>query len=439
MNHALMLYTGDGIPEDKPEAEKWYRKAAEQEHAKAQFNLALMLNKGDGIPEDKPEAEKWYRRAAEQGDADAQLNLALMLYKGDGIPENKPEAEKWYRKAAEKGNANAQFILAWMLHNGDGIPVDKSAATNWFQKAAEQGHAKAKQYLDTMTCDASAMSSNKLNHQSIAEEPPEEKIDNVTDDSVPDNVESEEGWDPASATLEELQNMMTELTEIVESRLAGRLKFDLTIVSNSWTPELSSTEELISMQAELKEIIQKRMQDKPASLNDVSAVDRNENDVMNSRPKREFHDRGIPVVSGATQTDFPHHVANVSKLKGSAIDWEQVAKVRKEEEQNAEHLRSLFGTVDEDDQPQQVSEVPSRTQQHTLSAKQLAFIGTLMTKDSWERLELEALALSRGLMLDGTFEIINEAATNYSDELALEQDGDSILINKSVLEAIVNG
>ena len=62
---------------DDAEALKWWRKAAEQGDAKAQFNLGVMYDKGQGVMRNYAEAAKWYRKAAEQGDADAQRNLDL--------------------------------------------------------------------------------------------------------------------------------------------------------------------------------------------------------------------------------------------------------------------------------------------------------------------------------------------------------------------------
>ena len=37
-----------------------------------------MYDNGDGVPQDYKEAVKWYRLAAEQGDAAAQYNLGIM-------------------------------------------------------------------------------------------------------------------------------------------------------------------------------------------------------------------------------------------------------------------------------------------------------------------------------------------------------------------------
>ena len=47
------------------------RKAAEQGHTEAQLTLGTWYSFGIGVPEDKAEGAKWYRRAAEQGSGEA--------------------------------------------------------------------------------------------------------------------------------------------------------------------------------------------------------------------------------------------------------------------------------------------------------------------------------------------------------------------------------
>ena len=63
------------------------------------------------MPQDFVQAVKWYRLAAEQGDAYAQYTLGLMYAKGQGMPQDFVQAVKWYRLAAEQGAASAQFNL----------------------------------------------------------------------------------------------------------------------------------------------------------------------------------------------------------------------------------------------------------------------------------------------------------------------------------------
>ena len=43
-----------------------------------------MYDEGRGVPENDTEAVKWYRKAAEQGDASAQYNLGVMYANGWG-------------------------------------------------------------------------------------------------------------------------------------------------------------------------------------------------------------------------------------------------------------------------------------------------------------------------------------------------------------------
>ena len=87
---------------------KWYRLAAEQGIAIAQFNLGVMYRNGNGVPENDAEAVRWYRLAAEQGHAIAQSNLGVMYDSGEGVPENDVRAYIWYSVAAAQGNEIAR-------------------------------------------------------------------------------------------------------------------------------------------------------------------------------------------------------------------------------------------------------------------------------------------------------------------------------------------
>ncbi len=82
-----MYENGRGVPQDFEEAVAWSRKAADQGHAKAQFNLGVLYNNGQGVPQDFKEAVAWYRKAADQGNADAQFNLGVSYAKSQGVPD----------------------------------------------------------------------------------------------------------------------------------------------------------------------------------------------------------------------------------------------------------------------------------------------------------------------------------------------------------------
>ena len=140
-------YGRNGKPKNEAEAVKWYRKAAEQGHADAQFDLGYCYKEGEGVTQDYSEAVKWYRKAAEQGHATAQNNLGYCYEKGHGVPKDYSEAVKWYRKAAEQGNARSQYNLAICYDNGEGVAVNKKEAAKWYCKAAEQGDARSQYNL----------------------------------------------------------------------------------------------------------------------------------------------------------------------------------------------------------------------------------------------------------------------------------------------------
>jgi TPR repeat protein len=122
--------------------------------AEGQFYLGMWhsygYNPGDiePIPEDKTEAMKWFRKAAEQGHLDAHTFLGDMYFQGDGVPQDCAEAVEWYRKPAEQGDDVAQFKLGEMYEEGKGVQKDMTEATKWIRKAAEQGHEYAKEWLE---------------------------------------------------------------------------------------------------------------------------------------------------------------------------------------------------------------------------------------------------------------------------------------------------
>jgi len=64
-------------------------------------------------------AVKWYRKAADQGSAEAQWGLGWMYRNGKGgLEQSDAMAIKWYQKAADQGCSAAQNNLALMHKNG---------------------------------------------------------------------------------------------------------------------------------------------------------------------------------------------------------------------------------------------------------------------------------------------------------------------------------
>jgi TPR repeat protein len=75
---------------------------ADQGDAHAQYRLGLMYQLGEGVPEDRGEAIRWYRKAADQGDTTAQYDLGFMYSKGEGVQQNYVMALMWSDIAASR-------------------------------------------------------------------------------------------------------------------------------------------------------------------------------------------------------------------------------------------------------------------------------------------------------------------------------------------------
>ena len=66
---------------------------------------------GQGVAKDYAEAVKWYRKAAEQGVAYAQYKLGNLYYNGEGVAKDLTKAKEWYQKAADNGYEDAKIKL----------------------------------------------------------------------------------------------------------------------------------------------------------------------------------------------------------------------------------------------------------------------------------------------------------------------------------------
>jgi TPR repeat protein len=147
---------GNGLEYDHGEVVRWYGKAAAQGYAKAQYNLGRYYGQGQseigkvvrgqsdlvwskiGIPKNPGEAVKWYRRAAENGHLLAQYEMGKIYHSGEGVAKDQVEAFKWWLKAAEQGHATSRFNIGVMYFLGRGTTKDFSEAARWFRIRSNQ-------------------------------------------------------------------------------------------------------------------------------------------------------------------------------------------------------------------------------------------------------------------------------------------------------------
>ncbi|MGH8733514.1 MAG: tetratricopeptide repeat protein, partial [Burkholderiales bacterium] len=140
---------GTGVEKNAEEAERWYRKAAEQKRADAAGALARLYVSGE-IASDPEQALHWFELEAESGGPDLQRALANRLYAGDGVAANPDRAFEWLQRAADAGSLRAQVELGNAHLNGRGTLRDFGKASEWYLRAAEAGNAEAQNNLGTL-------------------------------------------------------------------------------------------------------------------------------------------------------------------------------------------------------------------------------------------------------------------------------------------------
>jgi TPR repeat protein len=128
---------------------KWFRLAALQGDADAQYVLGDMYKNGLGGPQDYEEAVKWYRKSANQGWAEGLALLGTAYATEKGVPVDQSQAAKLFRLAAELGNALAQTSLGYIYASGGGgLRQDNVQAYIWLGLASAQGNERARETRD---------------------------------------------------------------------------------------------------------------------------------------------------------------------------------------------------------------------------------------------------------------------------------------------------
>ncbi|KAG0226238.1 hypothetical protein BGW41_004235, partial [Actinomortierella wolfii] len=140
MEAQFELEESSGTSRNYTEAAIWYRKAAEQGDAEAQYLLGKMYLDGTGV-EQNNKVIIWIRKVADQGNADSQTSLGILFSKGIGVVKDESEAFAWFLKAAKQGNSKAQCQLGLMYLRGQGVQCDASEALKWIRKSADQDDA----------------------------------------------------------------------------------------------------------------------------------------------------------------------------------------------------------------------------------------------------------------------------------------------------------
>ncbi|MGE3397507.1 MAG: tetratricopeptide repeat protein [Sphingomonas sp.] len=110
----MMHLSGTGTVRNSEEAFRWVVRAADGGEVRAMVSRAVMLATGDGVPEDDVQARRWYERAATSNTvhfAHAMRGLGAMLVTGEGGPADLPRGIAYLRIAQAGNDQNATRLL----------------------------------------------------------------------------------------------------------------------------------------------------------------------------------------------------------------------------------------------------------------------------------------------------------------------------------------
>jgi len=140
---------------------------AEHGDVAAELRVGQMLRDRQGVRwRDFEGAAAWFRRAAAQGSAEAEYALGRLHYEGFLVPRNTWEMEAMLRAAAWQGNARAELTLGVIYEYGLGeIEFDYTAALTWYELAASHGIAE----LDGKIAKLRSRITEKMTRAQIAE------------------------------------------------------------------------------------------------------------------------------------------------------------------------------------------------------------------------------------------------------------------------------
>ncbi|MFZ5896275.1 MAG: tetratricopeptide repeat protein [Myxococcota bacterium] len=131
--YALAILHRDGEP-DATAAERWLRQSANAGYAPAQRALARLL-----APKDAAGAVEWFRKAAAQADADAEFDLGLHVERGNGTVKSDSIAAQHFERAAQLGLPAAERRLGKAYLEGRGVKKDPTEGLRWLARANDHG------------------------------------------------------------------------------------------------------------------------------------------------------------------------------------------------------------------------------------------------------------------------------------------------------------
>jgi TPR repeat protein len=158
------------------EAVDLLKRAAQQGHPLAMYNLALHYRDGSGgLRRDIYQAAELQARSAESGFLSAMVEHGVDLYYGRGVPRKSPRrGVEWLQRAADAGSARAKLLLGIFYGYGsitydkdnqedtaNSVRADPGLALLWMARVAEAGDSGGQALLANLMEDGTGLANRQ--------------------------------------------------------------------------------------------------------------------------------------------------------------------------------------------------------------------------------------------------------------------------------------
>ena len=146
--------SGTGTAKDSATAYEWYCIAAANNEARALYVVATHLATTDSLAAHSKRALRksstinYFKKAAKEGNAEAQYHLARFYHTGRYVRKSNKKAFEWYMHAANNNHPQAAEQVARCYEKGRGTKKDERKAVYWYRVALLHGSQLAKEKID---------------------------------------------------------------------------------------------------------------------------------------------------------------------------------------------------------------------------------------------------------------------------------------------------
>ncbi len=146
-------YHSLGSDDALKKAFKYYMRAAEQSHTRAQSSIGDMYLQGKGVKYDQQQAFNWSMKAAKKGDPLGKVYVNLTSPFSKKSQEDYQYIFKWTLEGAKLGSVDACAKIGNMYYYGQGVNRNHKKAFDWHFKAAKKGNIPSRMMIINGYCD----------------------------------------------------------------------------------------------------------------------------------------------------------------------------------------------------------------------------------------------------------------------------------------------